>query len=92
MIAYKDLGKWFNHQTVNHSAKQYVNGKVTTNRIENPWSHLKRGIYGTYCHISRKHAQKYVDEFTLRFNTRKYSQQERFDLALASTCGQEVDL
>jgi len=46
--AYKDLNRQFNHQIVNHSAKQYVNEKAHTNSIENFWSHLKRGIYGTY--------------------------------------------
>jgi transposase-like protein len=87
--AYKDLGKWFNHQIVNHSAKQYVNGKATTNRVENAWSHLKR-LINTYHWISRKHSQKYVDEFTLRFNTRKYSDQDRFDLVLFSSVGKHL--
>jgi hypothetical protein len=32
--AYEILGKWYDHQIVNHSAKQYVNGKVSTNTIE----------------------------------------------------------
>lgn len=56
--------------------------KVNTNSIENAWTHLKRTIFGTYYHISRKHMQKYVDEFTFRFNTRKSSDIERFDLLL----------
>lgn len=88
--AYNDLHKWFNHQKVNHSIKQYVNGEATTNRIENPWSHLKRMIYGTYHWISKKHAQRYLDEFTLKFNTRKYNNQERFDLVLSSTVGKQL--
>ncbi|RHZ37135.1 Transposase [endosymbiont GvMRE of Glomus versiforme] len=46
-LAYQDLGKWFNHQIVNHRKKQYVNGNATTNRIENAWSHLKR-LINTY--------------------------------------------
>jgi transposase-like protein len=78
------LNKWFNHQIVNHRIKQYVNGEATTNRIENPWGHLK-GTIRTYTHISRKHLQKYLDEFTMRYNTRKYKEQERFDLVLSST-------
>ncbi|WNE41011.1 MAG: hypothetical protein mread185_000468 [Mycoplasmataceae bacterium] len=59
----------FNHQIVNHSAKQYANGMVHTNTIEGFWSHLKRGIDGTYHQVSRKHAQKYTDEFTFRYIT-----------------------
>ena len=46
--AYKDLHKQFNHKIVNHSIKQYVNENASTNAIENVWSHLKRGINGTY--------------------------------------------
>lgn len=85
-----NLSKTFNHQIINHSIKQYANGDVTTNRIENPWSHFKRMVYGIYHQISRKHTQKYADEFTLRFNTRKYSEQERFDLLLSSTVGKRL--
>jgi transposase-like protein len=88
--AYDDLGKWFNHQRVNHGIKEYARGKVHTNSIEGVWAHLKRMIYGTYHHISRKHAQKYADEFTLRYNTRKYGEQERFDLLLSSTVGKRL--
>lgn len=56
--------------------------KVSTNKIENAWSHLKRTIFGTYYKVSKKHMQKYVDEFVFRFNTRNYSDCERFDLYL----------
>src|SRR3954447_18923131 len=88
--AYKDLHKQFNHQIVNHRNKQYVNGGASTNLAENFNSHLKRGIYGTYHWTSKKHSQKYANEFTFRRNTRKYSVQERFDLALLSTVGKRL--
>ncbi len=57
-----------NHQSVNHSAKQFVDGMAHTNGIESVWAVLKRGFYGTYHHFSRKHTQGYVDEFTYRLN------------------------
>jgi transposase-like protein len=88
--AYRDLYKRFNHQIVNHSAKEYVNKMAHTNSIENVWSHFKRGIYGTYHWVSKKHLHSYVDEFTLRFNTRKHEERERFDLVLASVVGQRL--
>jgi transposase-like protein len=81
---HSDLSPIFNHQIVNHQAKQYVNGKVSTNSIESFWSHLKRGIYGIYHWISKKHTQRYVNEFTFRYNTRKHSNKDRFDLMLSS--------
>lgn len=83
-VAYNNLGENFSHQRVNHGAKEYVNGMAYTNGIENFWSHLKRGIDGIYHWVSREHLQSYVNEYTLRFNTRKFSVQSRFDLVL---CG-----
>jgi len=88
--AYKDLSKWFNHKQVNHGIKQYVNGKATTNSIESIWAIVKRTIYGTYHHISNKHAQKYIDEIVFRHNTRKYSDEERFNLMLLSSVGKRL--
>jgi transposase-like protein len=86
----KNLPKSFNHQIVNHSIKQYVDGKVSVNAVENRWSHLKRMIYGTYHWVSKKHTQKYLDEFTLRNNTKQYNDKERFDLVLLSTVGKRL--
>jgi len=85
-LAYNELYKNYKHQIVNHSAKQYVNGKVSTNTIEGSWSQLT-DVINTYRHISRKHAQRYINEFTFRYNTRKYSDKDRFDLMLLSTVG-----
>jgi len=89
---HSNLCKTFNHQIVNHSVKQYVKGKskISTNAIENFWSHLKRGVNGIYHWISKKHAPKYVDEFTLRFNTRRHHERERFDLLLSSVAGKNL--
>lgn len=58
----------FNHQVVNHSAKQYVDGMAHTNGIESVWAVLKRGFYGIYHSFSTKHLQRYVDEFAYRLN------------------------
>lgn len=88
--AYKDLHHNFNHQIVNHSIKQYVNKNASTNAIENVWSHLKRSVYGTYHWVSKKHTQKYTDEAVFRYNTRKYSEHERFDLVLSSMVGKSL--
>jgi transposase-like protein len=83
LIAYQVLGEYYEHYTVNHSAKQFVNDMAHTNGIENFWSHLKRGIDGIYHQISREHLQSYIDEFLLRFNTRKLHTQGRFDFILS---------
>jgi transposase-like protein len=89
-LAYDNLCQNYNHERVNHRIKQYANGKVSTNSVENRWSHLKRTIYGTYHWISKKHTQKYLDEFTLRNNTRQNGDKERFDLVLLSSVGKRL--
>jgi transposase-like protein len=58
----------FEHGFVKHHRKQYVRGNTHTNSIESVWALLKRGVYGTYHHVSRKHLQRYVDEFCFRLS------------------------
>jgi transposase-like protein len=77
--AYNGLGNRYNHCIVDHSRSQYVNEcGFTTNGIEGAWSHLKRMIIGIYHQVSRKHLQRYCDEFAYRYNTRTASDENRF--------------
>lgn len=69
---YSRVGQSFQHVIVNHSNGVYKDESgFHTNGIENFWSLLKRDIYGIYHQVSRKHLQRYCDEFAGRFNTRK---------------------
>ena len=58
------------HESVKHSAHEYVKGQAHTNGMESHWAMLKRGIMGTYHHISVKHLDRYVGEFAGRHNNR----------------------
>ena len=87
---YFSLSENFEHHTVNHSAKEFVNHMAHTNGIENFWSHFKRGIDGIYHQISKEHLQAYIDEFLLRFNTRKFQTQYRFDFILSAVAGKRL--
>lgn len=58
------------HDTVVHSAGEYARGPVTTNTVEGYFSILKRGLIGTYHHVSEAHLQRYVSEFDFRYNHR----------------------
>jgi transposase-like protein len=58
------------HRSVTHSKGEYVNGIVHTNTVESAFSLLKRGIVGQYHRLSVKHLQKYLNEFSYRFNRR----------------------
>jgi transposase-like protein len=59
-------GLLYKHESVNHSAGEYVRGNVTTNGIESVFALLKRGLHGVYHHASPKHLARYVDEFAFR--------------------------
>jgi len=59
-----------NHFSVNHSAKEYVNGEIHTNTVESAFSLLKRGVIGTWHKISAKHLPAYLAEMEFRFNRR----------------------
>ncbi|WP_231862329.1 IS1595 family transposase [Rufibacter sp. DG15C] len=86
-VAYNQVNRNFDHLKVAHSAKEFVNGMARTNGIENFWSHLKRGIDGIYHWCSVKHLQAYLDEFALRFNTRKMGTAQRFNFVLENVSG-----
>ncbi len=58
----------FKHESINHSAKEWVKGMAHTNGIESVWAVLQRGFTGTYHHFSKKHCRAYVNEFTFRLN------------------------
>ena len=56
----------FKHSIVKHSRYEYADGIANTNSIESLWALIKRGIYGTYHNVSKKHLQRYVNEFCFR--------------------------
>lgn len=58
------------HESVNHGAGEYVRGGAHTNTIEAYFSILKRGIVGTYHHVSQQHLKRYLAEFDFRHNRR----------------------
>jgi hypothetical protein len=60
--------KGYKKLVVNHSIAEYVNGMASTNGIESVWAVFKRGYYGTFHHFSKKHIDRYVNEFTFRLN------------------------
>jgi transposase-like protein len=68
--SYRRPGRRFaSHETVNHSAKEYVRGEVHTNTVEG-CSIFKRGMKGVYQHCTVKHLHRYLAEFDFRYSHR----------------------
>ena len=90
---YADMGGlFFNHDTVNHSQKEYSREGVTTNSIESVFAVLKRGLIGVYHHASPKHIGRYVDEFSFRLNDGNVARHtlERLDSFVTAVAGKRL--
>ena len=68
---YDPLKRFFPHQVVKHSEKEYVRGNIHTNNIEAFWSLLKRGVIGTFHNVSKDYLPLYLAEFSYRHNNRE---------------------
>jgi transposase-like protein len=86
------LGRpWYGqHETVNHSAKEYVRGHVTTNTVESFFAILKRGIYGTFHSVSKQHLPRYLGEFEFKYNTRGLDDGARTAVAIQKAEGKRL--
>ena len=89
---YIALGREFGgHGSVNHSAEEYVRAQFWhTNTVENYFSILKRGIIGTYHHVSEGHLHRYCAEFDFRYNNRGISDMERAVIAAKGIEGKRL--
>jgi transposase-like protein len=73
------------HSKIRHSRGEYVKGEVHTNTVENSFSLLKRAVIGTYHQLSIKHLQRYLNEFSYRFNQREDA--DMFEATVARMAG-----
>jgi len=85
-------GLLYEHESINHSAGEYVRGGVTTNGIESVFAVLKRGLHGVYHHASPKHLHRYVGEFAFRLSdgTVKRHTMDRLDSLFRAAIGQRL--
>lgn len=87
--SYRFMSQWYLHEFVDHAVR-YAEGVVHTNCLENYWSLLKRSIRGTYVSVEPFHLFRYLDEQAFRYNERKGTDGQRFDLAASSTAGKRL--
>ena len=86
--AYK--GMPFKHETVKHSAKEFVRGQAHTNGIESFWAMLKRAHKGTFHKMSEKHLQRYVNEFSGRHNIRPMDTMDQMQSVMRGMVGKRL--
>jgi len=90
--AYHGIGHSFagGHQTVTHSKREYVRGAVHINTAESFFALLKRGVHGTFHHVSKQHLHRYCDEFGFRWDHRKATDGERTVAAIRLAAGKRL--
>jgi transposase-like protein len=91
---YPAIGELFAaHETVKHSAGEYVRDDVHTNSAEGYFSIFKRGMRGVYQHCAEKHLHRYLAEFDFRYNNRTalgVTDGERAELAIKGIEGKRL--
>src|SRR5439155_15984087 len=82
---YSGVHKERKHSTVNHSQSEYARWEdgvcITTNAVEGFFANLKRGVNGTFHHVSKTHLHRYLSEFDFRWNSRKMTDSDRREAA-----------
>ncbi len=89
---YRGLNPLFKggHHRVQHSKGEYARGTINTNSVESFFAVLKRGMVGSFHHVSKAHLHRYCDEFAFRWDTRKNTDQERMVTALRLAEGKRL--
>jgi transposase-like protein len=92
VYARSNIGKRYaRHSMTDHHTGEYARpGGIHSNTAESAFSLLKRGIYGTFHNVSRKHLHRYVAEFDFRWNARKIDDGARTALAIAKSEGKRL--
>ena len=86
-------GMFKSHETVNHGIGEYVRGEAHTNTVEGYFSIFKRGVTGTFHHVSSQHLKRYLAEFDFRYNERSalgIKDAERAEKVLRGSIGKRV--
>ena len=92
---YSQMRRHFaSHDVVKHSLGEYSRREGTkivhADSVEGYFSILKRGIAGTFHHVSKQHRGRYLDEFDFRYNARDTSDGERAGLAVEGVNGKRL--
>jgi transposase-like protein len=89
---YRSIGRNFpnGHFEIRHDLRVYVRGDIHTNTVESYFALIKRGLYGTWHAVSKKHLHRYISEFEFRWNTRKIDDGKRIVAAIKGSEGKRL--
>ncbi len=91
---YRTIGRQFrSHDAVDHGTGEYARGDAHSNTVESFFAILKRGVYGTFHHVSEAHLHRYLAEFDFRYNNRSalgVDDSERSDELLRGIAGKRL--
>ncbi len=92
MHQFKDYAR---HDVVNHTKLEYSRNNPDgtqsgINSCESFFSLLKRGVVGSWHHVSREHLPKYANEFEFRWRHRKISDGERMVKTVEAVQGKRL--
>lgn len=90
---FRAAARGWDHDAINHTIGEYVRGDVSTNTVELYFAILKRGVFGTFHHVSAQHLKRYVGEFDYRYNTRTalgFTDAERFAASIPGIVGKRL--
>jgi transposase-like protein len=90
--AYRGIGAEFEggHETVNHGAYEYARDDAHVNTAESFFALLKRGVMGSFHHVSKEHLDRYCDEFSFRWDYRSIDDSPRTAIAIRQTRGKRL--
>ena len=78
------------HESVAHSAGEYVRKMAHTNGMESYWAMFKRGLAGVYHWVSVKHLGRYNREFEGRHNRRPMDTAAQMGLMVRTAYGKRL--
>jgi len=88
---YRGLEGRYHHRRVRHGIGEYVRDCfIHVNGIEGAWSHFKRQVFGIHHWVSAKHIDRYLDEFTWRYNRRQPADGVRVNAMLTAASGKRL--
>lgn len=87
--AYTHVDAFYKRFSVDHDI-EFVSGDAHTNNLECYWSLLKRSLRGTYVAVDPWHLYRYCEEQQFRFNFRKLTDGQRFEVVAQQVTGRRL--